>query len=348
MHCVFHGIRFKVNKRLGCRETALLAFYKDHSMKTTYQRIHSSIKLALPKSAKTIIWLLKVILPISLIVSLLHHFGVIAFIAIYLEPLFQLIGLPGESAIVFLTSFFLTLYAPIAIMATLPLEMREITILALMCLITHNLFIETSIQKKTGSSYPVMFFLRLFTSFLAAWLLNLMLPEDMGKSMVVEKAIIHPDILSLLIHWAKGAVGLIIKIVLIVTGLMILQNILKEFKIMEMISKTFAPMMKIFGLSKDSSFLWFVAQITGLTYGSAIMIEQTENNEISRKDSDLLNHHIAINHSLLEDTLLFVAIGVPVFWITIPRILLAMVAVWTAKLVYNIFSKKNITQNLQI
>jgi hypothetical protein len=117
---------------------------------------------------------------------------------------------------------------------------------------------------------------------------------------------------------------------------------------MEIISKTFAPMMKIFGLSKDSSFLWFVAQITGLTYGSAIMIEQTENNEISRKDSDLLNHHIAINHSLLEDTLLFVAIGVPVFWITIPRILLAMVAVWTAKLVYNIFSKKNITQNLQI
>jgi len=333
---------------LGCRETALLAFYKDHPMKIIYQRLLSSVKLALPKSAKTILWLLKIILPISLAVSLMHYFGIITFMATYLEPLFQLIGLPGESAIVFLTSIFLSLYAPIAIMATIPLEMREITILALMCLITHNMFIETSVQKKTGSSYTVMFLLRLFTSFLAAWLLNLMLPEDMGKSQIVEKAVIHTDLTSMLIHWAKSAGGLILKIVLIVTGLMMLQNILKEFKIMEMISKTFAPMMKIFGLSENCSFLWFVAQITGLTYGSGIMIEQAENKEISKKDADLLNHHIAINHSLLEDTLLFVAIGVPAFWITFPRIFLAIAAVWIARFIYFMIRKKKTTQNLQI
>jgi len=317
-------------------------------MKLLYQRLYTSVRLALPKSAKTILWLLKIILPISLAVSLMHYFGLIALMATYLGPLFQFIGLPGESAIVFLTSIFLSLYAPIAIMATIPLEMREITILALMCLITHNMFIETSVQKKTGSSYTVMFLLRLFTSFLAAWLLNLMLPEDMGKSQIVEKAVIHTDLTSMLIHWAKSAGGLILKIVLIVTGLMMLQNILKEFKIMEMISKTFAPMMKIFGLSENCSFLWFVAQITGLTYGSGIMIEQAENKEISKKDADLLNHHIAINHSLLEDTLLFVAIGVPAFWITFPRIFLAIAAVWIARFIYFMIRKKKTTQNLQI
>ena len=31
LHCVFHGIRFKVNKkRLGCRETALLVLIPSH------------------------------------------------------------------------------------------------------------------------------------------------------------------------------------------------------------------------------------------------------------------------------------------------------------------------------
>jgi hypothetical protein len=70
----------------------------------------------------------------------------------------------------------------------------------------------------------------------------------------------------------------------------------------------------------------------GLTYGSVVMIEEVERGEIAAADADLLNYHIAINHSLLEDTLLFVAIGVPAVWITFPRILLAIIAVWTVRI----------------
>jgi len=143
----------------------------------------------------------------------------------------------------------------------------------------------------------------------------------------------HTDLWALLWHWVQSAGSLMIKIALIVTGLMMLQNILKEFKVLDYLSKTFAPLMGIFGLSQNSSFLWFVAQILGLTYGSAVVIDQFERKEISRNDANLLNYHIGINHSLLEDTLLFVAIGVPVFWITFPRIVLAMIVVWTVRLI---------------
>ena len=126
-------------------------------MQLVFQRILGSTASALPKARKTIWWLLKIILPISLLVSLLQHYGIIAWVSGYLTPLFSIIGLPGESAIVFITSIFLSLYAPIAIIATLPLDMREITILALMCLISHNMIIESAVQKKTGSSYFIMF-----------------------------------------------------------------------------------------------------------------------------------------------------------------------------------------------
>jgi hypothetical protein len=77
--------------------------------------------------------------------------------------------------------------------------------------------------------------------------------------------------------------------------------------------------------------LWFVAQTLGLTYGSAVLIEEVENNEISLPNANLLNYHIAINHSLLEDTLLFVAIGVPAGWIIAPRFILAIIVVWGVK-----------------
>ena len=339
MHCVFHGIRFKVNKRLGCRETALLVFYTLRSMKTVSQRLIRSTILALPKARRTVWWLLKIILPTSLAVSLLHYFGIIDWISVYLTPLFSIIGLPGESAIVFISSIFMPLYAPIAIIATLPLDLREISILALMCLISHNMIVESAIQKKTGSSYLAMFLVRIADSFAGAFLLNWLMPEHVGTAKATEVALVHTNFFAMLLHWLISSGWLIVKIVLIITGLMILQNILKEFKILDLVSKSLAPMMKIFGLSRESSFLWFVGQTLGLTYGSAVMIEQVEEKEITRPDANLLNYHIAINHSLLEDTLLFVAIGVPAAWIIAPRFLLAIAAVWIVRLLISVFKK---------
>ena len=99
-----------------------------------------------------------------------------------------------------------------------------------------------------------------------------------------------------------------------------------------MVARFFAPLMKLMGLSRESSFLWFVAQTVGLTYGSAVLLEELEENNLPQKDVNLLNYHIAINHSLLEDTSLFWVMGVPLFWITIPRILLAIAFVWLVRL----------------
>jgi len=74
-----------------------------------------------------------------------------------------------------------------------------------------------------------------------------------------------------------------------------------------------------------------VANIIGLTYGSAIMIEQVQEGKISTKDTSMLNNHLAISHSLLEDTSLWVVVGVPVFWVTIPRVALAILIVWAIR-----------------
>jgi len=93
------------------------------------------------------------------------------------------------------------------------------------------------------------------------------------------------------------------------------------------------------GLPIRTSFLWIVANVLGLAYGAAILIEELEKGKINREESNLLNHHIAVSHSLLEDTLLFMTIGVAAFWITIPRILLAVAVVWMYRLSKMIFNK---------
>ena len=103
---------------------------------------------ALKKSITTSLWLLKMILPISLVVRFLGYFGVLGYMAAYLDPLFVYLGLPGSTAIVFLTSIFLPLYAPLAIITSMSITLRELTILALMCQIAHNLPVEVLFREE--------------------------------------------------------------------------------------------------------------------------------------------------------------------------------------------------------
>ena len=58
---------------------------------------------ALSPTRKSAFWLLKLMVPISLGVSLMQHFGILAWMAQYLNPLFVYLGLPGSSAVIFMS-----------------------------------------------------------------------------------------------------------------------------------------------------------------------------------------------------------------------------------------------------
>jgi spore maturation protein SpmB len=141
----------------------------------------------------------------------------------------------------------------------------------------------------------------------------------------------HLPFLELMQNWLIGTLWITFKLICIVVSLNILQRILDEYGLMKMLARWVLPLLRPLGLPANTAFLWIVANVIGLAYGSAILIEHRKENKISAEDADLLNHHIALSHSLLEDTALYVAIGVGLGWITLPRIALATIAVWTVK-----------------
>jgi hypothetical protein len=71
------------------------------------------------------------------------------------------------------------------------------------------------------------------------------------------------------------------------------------------------------------------------------MISQVTEGGLPRGDADLVNHHIAVSHSQLEDTLLFVAVGLPVLWLMVPRFLLAIAVVWLRRMEIYLKGKKS-------
>jgi len=300
-----------------------------------FRRLYSCVQKATPSAIKTLIWLFQWMIPLSLAVTLLDYSGFLVIIAGWLNPVFNLIGLSGQSSLVFITAGLLNIYSAIAVIASLSLNMREITILAIMCLISHNLIIETIVQKKTGSSAFRMVAIRLGMAILAGILFNLTLPLSLQNQMyhlsVPAQDLALSDVIT---NWFVNTLKLLLKVTVFVFSLMVIQRLMEEFGILNWLSKIFKPFMRVLGLPEKSSFLWIVANVVGLMYGAAIMFDELKNGKISKEECDMLNHHTAVSHSLLEDTLLFAAIGVPFLWIVVPRVLLAIPVVWIARYFY--------------
>jgi hypothetical protein len=285
----------------------------------------------MPAALKTTVWLVKITVPLSLVVTLLSYFGIVAHIANFLNPVFGLMGLRGEASLVFITSLFLNIYSAIAVITQLSLTVREITILAVMCLIAHALIVETAVQSKTGSKAWQIVTLRFSWAIISGFVLNWILPAHMQGQTAVSTPMVASSFLQTITAWAESSFFLTIKIVILVSLLMILQQLLKEFGAIAILSKIFSPALRVFGLPQSTSFLWIVANVLGLAFGSAVMLEEVRSGAITKKDADLLNYHIAISHSNLEDLLLFAAIGAPIVWVLFPRLIIATISVWGRK-----------------
>lgn len=307
-----------------------------------YQRIKYCVLTALPSSLKTSLWLLKLMLPISLVVRLLDYYGAIVYLSNFFQPLFNLIGLSGSLAIVFITSVFLPLYGTIAVMASLAMTLREATILSLMCLVAHNLFVECAVTHKTGSSYVGMILLRIGMAFVVATFLNVLLPVDNTPFVLSIATHSSNSIHELLTDWLTSSFYLIITVLFIVTALFILQRLLLEFELIEKMSKPLKPLMKLFGLPENSPFLWIVGNLAGLAYGGAIMVDMVKQGKLSLQDANTVNYHLSISHSLLEDTLLFAALGINLGIIVGTRLFFAFMVVWVRRGLYFLFSRRRV------
>lgn len=279
---------------------------------------------------KTAWWLIKITVPVSFAVMLLDYSGMLSLMAEYTGPVFALIGLPGVSAIVLVTSIFTNIYSVVAVLTVLQLPVREGIILAAMCLVSHGFIIETAVMKRTGSSAIRIILVRLTGSIVIGLLLNLIMPGSFTEvtSTFKLQQLAFGQVFE---HWLVSTSTTIFKILVLVNILLVFQQILEEFGWMQLVEKPLLPLMKVFGLPQSTTLSWIVANLIGLAYGSAIMIQESEKGRMSREDADLLNHHVSISHSQLEDPLLFLTLGYAIHWLIWPRIIIAFAAVWIRK-----------------
>lgn len=301
-------------------------------MKDLLPKIKRIIATASPRALKTILWIVRLTAIVSFCVFLMQYTGLINWISAYVSPLFHHFGLRGDAAIAFVSGYFINIYTSIAVIETLDLTVREITILATMSTAAHAIIVEGAVLHKTGTPTWYSITIRTLAAIALGFVLNLLLPDRPAYAATeiadVPLFAIQGDFWPLFVEWAKGMVRLAVMMSVLIYLLNILQRILYEFGVMARLSRLLRPLLALFGLPEKCSFLWIVANVIGLSYGSAAMLDEVAQGNISRREINLLNTHIGISHSNLEDLLLYASIG-GVWWvILLARWVMTSCLVW--------------------
>ena len=282
----------------------------------------------LAKGWNGFVWMLKILVPISLLTSLLAWSGWINRLDFILEPVMGMIGLPPVAALPLIAGLLTGPYGAIAAMAPLPLTVDQMTLLAIFLLISHNLIQEGFIQSKSGLPFLKATLFRLIASITTVMVVSRFMDHETATNALTDApVIIQAPFFSMLKTWAAATLVLSGKILVIIVTLMITLEIMKKYNLIDHIVRMLAPVLKVLGLGKQTGFMWLTAATFGLTYGAAVIVEEAKEGNLSKDELERLHLSMGINHSMIEDPALFLSLGLSIFWMCVPRVAAAIIAV---------------------
>jgi len=304
-------------------------------MNQIQNKLTYGLKTGIQKGWHGFFWMLKIIVPISFLTVLLEYSGWINKINFIVEPCMNLLSLSPIAALPLIVGMLTGIYGGIAAMVVLPLTTHEMTLIAIFLLISHNLIQEGIIQSQSGLKPFKATVFRLTASVVTVMIVARFLGAEPAE--VVAKGApvaVHPAFIALMKNWLIATLYLSFKIFLIIMVIMILLEMMKIFNMIPHIVKVLSPLLKTMGIDQRAGILWLTAVVFGIAYGGAVIVEEAKEGNVTKEELEKLHLSIGINHSMVEDPALFLSLGLSAFWLWIPRLIVAIVAVRLFDLYY--------------
>jgi len=286
--------------------------------------------------------LYKILIPFIFIIKILEEIGVVKLISNFFEPVVQLMGLPAELGIVWVTAIIINVYAGIVVfinvVPTLDLTVAQITVLTLIILIAHNILVESSVSRAAGVSFFYAAFLRIGMAFVAGVILSKIylnfgfLQEK--YSLVLQQQIVHYDYYS----WIVGQLKNLAYIFLIICTLVISLNFLKAIGVEKLIRKLLEKPLKFMGISPSAINIIIVGLTIGIQFGGGLLIREAKSGAINKQSILLSLSLLNLVHAVIEDTILMTILGGHISGILFFRVIFSLVVVLGILFLYKKFT----------
>ncbi len=286
------------------------------------------------------IWMLKILIPISLLTTFLEWSGVIQWINPYVEPVMSWLKLPGMATLPLLIGIISGIYGGIASLSILPFTRDQTTLIAIFMLIAHNMIQEGVIQGKSGLHPLKATLFRLGAAVATVMVVAQFLdPTSEIMESTHSPLPISDSLILLLRNWAISTFYLTIKIFIILLAILTALEILKVSGWIDPFLKSLNLPLKMMGLSQRVGILWMAGAFFGVAYGAAVIVEEAKKGCFTKEELERLHASIGINHSMIEDPALFLTLGLNAFWLWVPRLLMAILFVHLLR-IFHKFSKR--------
>lgn len=133
------------------------------------------------------------------------------------------------------------------------------------------------------------------------------------------------DITTIISEGILGGLRSVLNIAIIVFPLMIVMEIAKDLNILDKMSDFCKPLTKWMGVSKESAFPLAIGLVFGLAYGAGVIIQSAKEGNLDKRSLILISIFLVCCHAVVEDSLIFVAIGANGFFLLTVRLVTALI-----------------------
>lgn len=279
--------------------------------------------------------LMLIVAPVFTAVTILKYTPVIRIFAEFMAPLMKHFGLPGEAALAVILGNLINLYAGLGAITALRITTAQLTVLSLMLLLSHSQILETAVFFQIRAKWWLLWFIRLVLSFLAGVGLSRLIvkagPAGAGDAArLAQMAQTRYDgIGPALANWARGlVVDTGIKMLLVLVAIFVVLELGRRYGILEKALRAIGAVTRFIGLKPESGMPWLAGNVFGVVFGAGVVIESVREGRLDSKQVTLVATFLALCHGLFEDTAIFIVLGANIFWILVPRIVLAVIVTW--------------------
>ncbi|MRG27895.1 nucleoside recognition domain-containing protein [Laceyella tengchongensis] len=282
----------------------------------------------------------KIVLPIAFVIQVAKQTPVLGWVTESIAPFMSVFGLGGEAAIPLVLGNVLNLYAALGAMQAVDLTVKQAFILAVMLSFSHNMFIESAVCRRVGVATWAVITVRMGLAVVSALIINWTWAgggEPIAQGVVAPVEHAHADGWGdiLLTAFYVAAEG-VLQLVVIVLPLMVVLQALKDVGFLDRVAQWIMPLLKPLSISGHGAIAMATGLFAGLFLGAGLIIQEAEERNFSKRDMTLIMIFLAACHAVVEDTLIFVPLGIPVVYLLLIRLLAAIaVTLVVARLLVN-------------
>lgn len=269
----------------------------------------------------------KIIFPVTVAVSIIQYTAFYDVMLSGLAPVMVLIGLPSEAAIPLALGNLLNLYAAIGAILTMELTVKQVFILALMLSFSHSLPVEAAVCRRIGVSVSLVVGFRISLAVAAAVAVNILWSggEKIARYGLAPVSRTEPSGWGeIFLEALQSAVTGIGQLAIIVIPVMLAIQILKDLGALERFAAWTRPLMRPLGIAPQGAVTMAGGLIFGLAFGAGVILEQVREQEFTKRELTLIILFLCACHAVIEDTLIFIPLGINVLPLLFIRLLAAI------------------------